>query len=82
MARTTNYLVQAYEAGRGKQLRANVPIPCRSAEAASRTAQRLAPSKVGIVAFSVTGDAELGEWDEEPNVFFKAGRLPPPFADE
>ena len=82
MARTTNYLVQAFEAGRGRQLRAHVPIPCRSAEAASRTAQRLAASKVGVVAFSVTGDAESGEWDEEPHVIFKVGRLPPPFGDE
>jgi hypothetical protein len=42
----------------------------------------MARSKVGVVAFAVTGDAELGEWDEEPNIIFKAGRLPPPFVDE
>jgi len=82
MARTTNYLVQTFDAGTGSRLRANVPIPCRSAEAANRTAQKMARSKVGVVAFAVTGDAELGEWDEEPNIIFKAGRLPPPFVDE
>jgi hypothetical protein len=82
MAPTTNYLVQTFNTGRGRQLRADVPIPCRSAEAARRTATKLAASKVGVVAFSVTGDAESGEWDEEPSVIFKAGRLPPSFGDE
>lgn len=82
MAQTTNYLVQAFNAGRGRQLKADMPIPCRSAESARKTATKLAISNLGVVAFSVTGDAALGEWDEEPNVIFKAGRLPPPFGDE
>ena len=82
MARTISYVVQAFEAGRGKQLRANAAIRCRSADAASRAAEKLVASKLGVVAFSVAGDADLGEWDDEPNVIFKSGRLPPPFGDE
>jgi hypothetical protein len=82
MARTTTYLVQAFEAGRGKQLKANAAIPCRSAEAANRTAEKLVASKLGVVAYSVAGDADAGEWDDEANVIFKSGRLPSPFGDE
>jgi hypothetical protein len=81
MTRETIYLVQAFNAGKGNSLRADAPISCRSADAARRAAERLAPTKAGVVAFSATGDAELGEYDEEPAIIFKAGRLPPNFED-
>ena len=81
MARETIYLVQAFNAGTGNSLRADAPIPCKSADAARRAAQRLAPAKAGVAAFSTAGDAELGEYDEEPTIIFKIGRLPANFED-
>jgi hypothetical protein len=72
MARETLYVVQSFNAGKGSSLKADVPIPCRSAE----TAQRLAPAKAGVVAFSTAGDAELGDYDDEPTIIFKTGQLP------
>jgi hypothetical protein len=79
MARETVYLVQAFNTGKGDQLKADAPIPCKSAAGALRTAERLALTKLGVVAFSSSGDAEMGDYDEEPTVFFRAGRMPPAF---
>jgi hypothetical protein len=79
MARQTTYYVQAFVAGRGLGLKPDRAISCKSAEAAQRTAERMAPTKLGVVAFSTSGDAELGDYDDEPVVLFKAGRLPAQF---
>jgi len=79
MARETVHIVQAYVAGRGNRLKADTPVPCKSAEAARRTAERLAETKLGVVAFSSSGDQELGEYDDEPVIIFKTGRLPEQF---
>ena len=81
MTRETIYVVQSFNAGKGRSLKADVPIPCRSAEAARRTAERLAPAKAGVVAFSTAGDAELGDYDDEPTITFKAGQLPAHFKE-
>jgi hypothetical protein len=32
---------------------------------------------VGVIAWSRTGDAELGDFDEDPIILFRAGRIPP-----
>ena len=74
MTRETIYVVQSFNAGKGRSLKADVPIPCRSAE-------RLAPAKAGVVAFSTAGDAELGDYDDEPTIIFKAGQLPAHFEE-
>jgi hypothetical protein len=79
MARETVYLVQAFTAGKGQNLKGDAPIPCKSAEGARRTAERLASSKVGVVAFSSSGDAEMGDYDDEPTVILRIGRLPAAF---
>lgn len=79
MTRETVYLVQAFKLGKGARLSAETPIRCKSPEGARKTAENLAPAKAGVVAFATSGDAELGEYDEEPTIIFKAGRLPPPF---
>jgi len=79
MARETVHIVQAYVAGRGNRLKADTPVPCKSAETARRTAERLAETKLGVVAFSSSGDQELGEYDDEPVIIFKTGRLPEQF---
>jgi hypothetical protein len=81
MPRETIYLVQAFKTDKGARLSADTPIRCKSSDAARRTAENLATTKAGVVAFATSGDAELGEYDEEPTVIFKSGRLPAPFEE-
>jgi hypothetical protein len=50
--------VQAFNAGKSGNLKAGTLIACKSATGALRTAERLALSKLGVVAFSSTGDPE------------------------
>jgi hypothetical protein len=79
MTRETTYFVQAFDAGKGGNLKADTPIACKSATGAVRTAERLALSKLGVVAFSSTGDPEMGDYDDEPTVIFRNGQFPPAF---
>jgi hypothetical protein len=79
MARETIYFVQSFNAGKGSNLKADAPIACKSATAAVRTAERLASSKLGVVAFSSTGDPEMGDYDDEPTVIFRNGQFPSAF---
>jgi hypothetical protein len=81
MTRETVYLVQGFKAGKGARLTADPPLRCKSSDSARRTAENLVPSKAGVVAFSTSGDAELGEYDDEPTIIFRAGRLPAPFEE-
>ena len=79
MARETTYVVQAFNAGKGGHLKPDSPIVCKSASGALRTAERLALSKLGVVAFSSTGDPEMGDYDDEPTVIFRNGQFPSAF---
>ncbi|WP_394763864.1 hypothetical protein [Phenylobacterium sp.] len=79
MASETVYILQSYVAGRGKGLKAEQQVGCKTAEEARRKAERLAPLREGVVAFAATADTELGDYDENPVILFKAGRLPHPF---
>jgi len=79
MSRQTNFLVQSFDLAKGDQLKAGAPMVCRTEEVARRTAERLAMSKAGVVAFSTTVDAETGDYDDRPTVFFRAGRVPAEF---
>jgi hypothetical protein len=81
MTRETIYLVQAFKAGKGTRLTADTPIRCKSPEGARRTGERLALTAAGVVAFATSGDAESGDYDEEPSIIFKAGRLLAPFEE-
>ncbi len=81
MARETVYIVQSYIAGRGSALKAEQQVGCKTAEEARRKAERLGPLRAGVVAFAATADTELGDYDENPVILFKAGRLPYPFAE-
>jgi hypothetical protein len=81
MAKETVYIVQAYVAGRGKGLKAEQQMGCKTAEEARRKAERLGPLRVGVVAFAATADVEMGDYDENPVILFKSGQLPHPFAD-
>ena len=79
MARETLYFVQAFNPCRGGNLKADAPVACKTENGALRTAERLALTKLGVVAFSSTGDAEMGDYDDEPTVFFRQGKLPSAF---
>jgi hypothetical protein len=81
MVRVTSYFVQAFAAGTswGQTLKADAPIACKTEAGALRTAERLALSKLGVVAFSSTGDPELGDYDDEPAVIFRQGQIPSDF---
>jgi hypothetical protein len=81
MARETLYLVQAFTAGKGARLTADAPVRCRTSEVARKRAEDLAPNRAGVVAFSTSGDAELGDYDDEPKIIFKTGRLPAAFEE-
>ena len=76
MARETSFFVQSFMAGRGGNLKADAPIACKTATGAVRTAERLALSKLGVIAFSSTGDPEMEDYDDEPTVIFRAGQFP------
>lgn len=79
MSRQTHFVVQSFDIAKGDQLKAGAPMACRTEEGARRTAERLAMSKAGVVAFSTTADAETGDCDDQPTVFFRAGRVPAEF---
>lgn len=79
MARETIYIVQAFNAGKGGHLKPDSPIACKTESAAPRTAERLALSKLAVVAFSSSGDPEMGDYDDEPTVIFRKGELPAAF---
>lgn len=81
MPMETVYIVQAYVAGRGKALKAEPQVGCKTAEEARRKAERLGPLRLGVVAFAVSADTELGDYDENPIILFRSGQLPHPFGD-
>jgi hypothetical protein len=76
MAQETLFIVQSFRAGRGAQLLADLAVACKSAITACRTTERLASTRAGVIPWSRTGDAELGDFDETPIILFRAGRLP------
>ena len=82
MPRETVYILQSYVAGRGKNLKAEQQVGCKNAEEARRKAERLAPLRLGVVAFAVSADTELGDYDENPTILFKSGQLPPPWNED
>ena len=43
MAKETVYIIQSYVAGRGKSLKAEQQVGCKTAEEARRKAERLGP---------------------------------------
>jgi hypothetical protein len=81
MATETVYILQSYVAGRGRALKAEPQVGCKTAEEARRKAERLAPLRAGVVAFSATADTELGDYDESPVILFRSGQLPHPFSE-
>jgi hypothetical protein len=78
MARETLYFMQAFVA-KGAALKPEQPIACKNEAAALRAAQRAAETRAGAVAFSNSGDAELGDYDEDPVILLVLGRVPERF---
>jgi hypothetical protein len=78
MARQTSYFVQSFNPGKGGNLKADAPIACKSEPGSLRMAERLALSKLGVVAFSSTGDPR---WEtttkSRPSSFSQASCLRP-----
>jgi hypothetical protein len=68
------HYVQAFRDAGGK-LEAENPVECTTAKAARLIAERLAPARAGIVAFSSLGD-RFGPFDEGRTILFQAGRVP------
>lgn len=56
-------------------------MACKSGDDAARRARNMAASKLGVVAYSTAGDPDLGDYDEQPTVLFRAGRVPPEFEE-
>ena len=81
MPRHTQFIVQTFTAGKSATLKAERPTLCKSSEDATRRAQNSAGSKLGVVAYSTSGDADLGDYDEQPTILFRAGRVPPEFEE-
>ena len=75
----TMYLVQAFKLS-GKKLVADPVQQAKTAEKAMATAERLAPSRAGVIAFSQEVDIETDTYDE-PRVLLRIGTLPPGFMD-
>jgi hypothetical protein len=78
MVRDTSYFVQAFNAGREGSLKADAPIACKTEGGALRP-ERLALSKVGVIALHPPADPEMGEYDDEPTVISRQGELPSAF---
>jgi hypothetical protein len=78
MARETIYLVQGFTEKQGT-LRGDPPTRCKSEDGAKRAALLLGETKTGAVAFSSSGDSELGDFDDEPIVLVAVGSVPDAF---
>jgi uncharacterized membrane-anchored protein YjiN (DUF445 family) len=76
---TTTFIIQSFQQ-RGRKLVSDPLQRAKSAENAIATAERLAPSKAGVVAFSQEVDIETDSYDE-PRVLFRTGSLPEELMD-
>jgi hypothetical protein len=56
------------------ELRGEAPIRHKTAEAAQRAAAHLGETKAGAIAFSSSGDVDLGDFDEELVILSVVGR--------
>lgn len=78
LARETMYFVQSFTESRGV-LAATAPTRCKDEAAARRAVIHLGETKAGAVAFSSSGDAELGDFDDDPVVLAIVGAVPEDF---
>jgi hypothetical protein len=71
---TDMFFVQGFRL-KGRKLEPDAPEKVRSPEAAIAKAERLAPARAGVWAYSQNIDIETDTYDD-PKVLFKAGALP------
>jgi hypothetical protein len=75
MASVTYYVAMAFEKTEEGDLVALDPMESQSSTQAISRARSLATSKAGAVAFSRTGDPDIGEFADAV-VLFKTGEVP------
>jgi hypothetical protein len=73
MPRITLYVVQTF-VDSGDGLVAEEPFQVENRSNATVIATLLAPKKEGVVAWAKSGDPDTGEWDDDLEILFKAGR--------
>ncbi len=71
---TTYYGVQAF-VKKGNRITAEQPRTAPSEAAAKRLAEALSATRLGTIAFSRTGDADTGEY-EDPVILAEHGEVP------
>lgn len=71
---TVMYFVQGFRA-KGRKLEPDVPKTARSSDAAIAAAERLAPGRAGVWAYSANIDVETDSYDE-PVELCRFGTLP------
>jgi hypothetical protein len=72
---TTMYFVQGFRL-KGRKIEPDVPQTAKTPEGAIAAAERMAPSRHGVWAYSADIDVETDSYDE-PKVLFRGGNLPP-----
>lgn len=60
----TYYVVQSFQRSKKGKLVADPPVMVKTEAEASAKARRLSEGRAGVVAFSRTGDATTGEYDD------------------
>ena len=75
MASVTYYVAMAFEKTEEGDLVALDPVESQSSTQAISRARSLAATKVGAVAFSRTGDPDIGEFADAV-LLFKTGEVP------
>lgn len=64
MSSVTYYVAQGFEITKKGKFIAGQPQPFKTEAQALRCAERLSFARAGAIAFSRTGDPDLGEFDE------------------
>ncbi|WIJ25881.1 hypothetical protein [Devosia sp. RR2S18] len=75
----TFYFVQGFRQ-KGRKLEPDQPQQHKTAEKAIAAAERIAPSRLGVWAYSADIDVEADTYDE-PKLLFRSGTLPPGLAE-
>lgn len=74
-ASKTFYVVQPFIKGKRGGLKAEQAIQAPSESAAILRGERLSESKAGVLVFSISGDPEMGDFDE-PVFLARHGDVP------
>jgi hypothetical protein len=64
MGVVTYFVIQPFELSKKGRLFAGTAVPAQHRDTAIRAAERVAREKAGAIAFSRTGDPEMGEFDD------------------